>query len=119
MDERYQVNERLSSEMVERINFVRECVVRAEDMLVIRDFSDARKLYGRLTILNKELIGQKTVRMAARKELLDGLKLLNVSIDQFARLRVGEPSYSLIQECRKAIANDNLEALPKLFEFGV
>uniref|UniRef100_A0A914M037 Ciliary BBSome complex subunit 2 C-terminal domain-containing protein n=1 Tax=Meloidogyne incognita TaxID=6306 RepID=A0A914M037_MELIC len=68
MDERYQVNERLSSEMVERINFVRECVVRAEDMLVIRDFSDARKLYGRLTILNKELIGQKTVRMAARKE---------------------------------------------------
>nr|CAD2147642.1 unnamed protein product [Meloidogyne enterolobii] len=119
MDERYQVNERLSSEMVERINFVRECVVRAEDMLVIRDFSDARKLYGRLTILNKELIGQKTVRMAARKELLDGLKLLNVSIDQFARLRVGEPSYSLIKECRKAIANDNLEALPKLFEFGV
>ncbi|CAK5083579.1 unnamed protein product [Meloidogyne enterolobii] len=119
MDERYQVNERLSSEMVERINFVRECVVRAEDMLVIRDFSDARKLYGRLTILNKELIGQKTVRMAARKELLDGLKFLNVSIDQFARLRVGEPSYSLIKECRKAIANDNLEALPKLFEFGV
>ncbi|CAK5082995.1 unnamed protein product [Meloidogyne enterolobii] len=117
MDERYQVNERLSSEMVERINFVRECVVRAEDMLVIRDFSDARKLYGRLTILNKELIGQKTVRMAARKELLDGLKFLNVSIDQFARLRV--PSHSLIKECRKAIANDNLEALPKLFEFGV
>ena len=57
--------------------------------------------------------------MAARKELIDGLKLLNVSIDQFARLRVGEPAFALIQECRKAIANDNLEALPKLLEFGV
>ena len=37
MDERYQVNERLASELAERLNFVRECVVRAEDALVIRD----------------------------------------------------------------------------------
>lgn len=57
--------------------------------------------------------------MAARKELLDGLKLLNVIIDQFARLRIGEAASLLIQECRKAISNDNLEAFPKLLEFGV
>jgi hypothetical protein len=57
--------------------------------------------------------------MSARNELLDGLKLLNVSIDQFGRLRVGEPAFTLIQECRRAIVNDNLEILPKLFEFGV
>jgi hypothetical protein len=37
MDERYQVNERLASELAERVNFVREVVVRAEDALIIRN----------------------------------------------------------------------------------
>ena len=118
MDERYQVNERLASELAERLNVVRECVVRAEDSLVIRNFPEARRLYGRVALLNRELLGHQTVRLAARKEMLDGLRLLNVSIDQFARLRVGEPAATLVQECRRAIAGDSLDTLPKLMEFG-
>jgi hypothetical protein len=86
-----------------------------------------------VALLNRELLGHQvaekpcelnlgapfqTVRLAARKEMLDGLRLLNVSIDQFARLRVGEPAATLVQECRRAIAGDSLDTLPKLMEFG-
>uniref|UniRef100_A0A183BPI1 Bardet-Biedl syndrome 2 protein homolog n=1 Tax=Globodera pallida TaxID=36090 RepID=A0A183BPI1_GLOPA len=119
MDRRYEVNERLASEFAERLNVVRECVVRAEDALAIQNFAESRRLYTRVTMLNRELCGQQTIWMAAKKELLDAMKFLNVSIEQFSRLRVGAPGASLVQECRKAIAGDKLDIVPKLLEFGV
>lgn len=36
---------------------------------------------------NSELIAQHNIRLNARKELLNSLKLLNLSIEQFSRLR--------------------------------
>ncbi|KAL3079693.1 hypothetical protein niasHS_013975 [Heterodera schachtii] len=119
MDSRYEVNERLASDFAERLNVVRECVIRAEDALAIRNFAESRRLYTRVAMLNRELIAQQTVWMGAKKELLDSVKFLNISIEQFARLRVGSPSASLIKECRKAIAGDKLDVLPKLLEFGM
>jgi hypothetical protein len=37
MDERYAVNDRLSSEFTEHLNRVRECIVRAEDSIAIKN----------------------------------------------------------------------------------
>lgn len=47
----------------------------------------ARKFYVRVAMLNRELVNQHTIRINARQELLDALKALNLSIEQFSRLR--------------------------------
>ncbi|KAI1724869.1 ciliary BBSome complex subunit 2, middle region domain-containing protein [Ditylenchus destructor] len=118
MDEKYEINDKLTSDLSQRLNAVKECIVRAEDSLATRNVSDARKFYLRVAMLNRELVGQHTIRMSAREELLNSLKLLNVTIEQFSRLRVGTPASKLIQECRRAIANENLVTLPRLLQFG-
>ncbi|KAH7724118.1 bardet-Biedl syndrome 2 protein [Aphelenchoides avenae] len=119
LDEKYEVDEKLQADFAERLNMVRECVVRAEDAIATRHTSDARKLYVRVAMLNRELVAQRAVRQGGHESLMESLKVLNVAIEQSAKLRVGQPAADLIRECRKAIANENLSALPKLLQFGI
>lgn len=84
-----------------------------------------------MAILNREIVQQHAVRMNARDALLDSLKLLNIAIEQNARLRgysfilyrknilVGSAASELIRECRKAIVTENTLTLPKLLQYGV
>lgn len=37
MDDKYEINDRLSGDWAERLNVVRECIVRAEDLLAIQN----------------------------------------------------------------------------------
>uniref|UniRef100_A0A914EBM6 Ciliary BBSome complex subunit 2 C-terminal domain-containing protein n=1 Tax=Acrobeloides nanus TaxID=290746 RepID=A0A914EBM6_9BILA len=119
IDEKYEINDRLAAEWADRLNAVRETTVRAEDFLVLRNATNAKKLYVRMAILNREIVQQHAVRMNAREALLDSLKLLNVAIEQNARLRIGNAASELIKECRKAIVMENNLTLPKLLQYGV
>jgi hypothetical protein len=119
LEEKYEIDEKLQADFAERMNVVRECVVRAEDAIAMRHATDARKFYVRVAMLNRELVTQRAIRQKGHDELLESLKLLNVAIDQSAKLRIGPPASELIKECRKAIASENLSTLPKLLQYGV
>jgi hypothetical protein len=69
-------------------------------------------------MLNRDLVAQKAIRMNARRQLLDSMKGLNTTIEQFSRLRVGSSQAKLIKECRRAISEENLGLLPRLLEYG-
>lgn len=49
--------------------------------------SDARKLYVRVAMLNRELVAQRAVRQGGHESLMESLKVLNVAIEQSAKLR--------------------------------
>lgn len=40
MDEKYEINDKLTSDLSQRLNAVKECIVRAEDSLATRNVYD-------------------------------------------------------------------------------
>lgn len=53
-------------------------------------------------------------RAANQQQLLEGLKSINLMIQQAARLRVGAPASRVVAACRAAIKSNNLQALNKV-----
>ncbi|KAI6217272.1 Bardet-Biedl syndrome 2 protein-like protein [Aphelenchoides fujianensis] len=101
MEDLYAMNDKLTTEWTERLNFIRETVVRAEDALATRQLARARKLYVRVALLNRECVTQRLILLNARDNLISSLKSLNQMIKQNAQLRVGEDANELVKECRR------------------
>ncbi|CAD5219020.1 unnamed protein product [Bursaphelenchus okinawaensis] len=113
MEDRYTTNDKLMAEWTERLNFIRETVVRAEDALVTDQTSKARKLYVRVAMLNRECVAQRQILMASVESLVTSLKKLNLLIKQNSQLKIGEDAHELVKECRKLLAAENFAALGK------
>lgn len=87
MEDLYTVNDKLTAEWTERLNLIRETVVRAEDALATQQLAKARKLYVRVALLNRECVTQRLILTQSRENLVNSLKNLNQMIKLNAQLR--------------------------------
>uniref|UniRef100_A0A0K0FF08 Bardet-Biedl syndrome 2 protein (inferred by orthology to a human protein) n=1 Tax=Strongyloides venezuelensis TaxID=75913 RepID=A0A0K0FF08_STRVS len=114
----YEVQKQFTAEFAQKVNLTKECVIRSEDALICKNFLKCKQLYNRVNLLNNDLLTQHRLRINTRKNLLSTLKDVNITVDLFSKLRIGEPSTELISECRKAIVNENLSSMINLLQFG-
>lgn len=89
-------------------------VVRAEDARLLGDMSALRRQHRRLADLNRDMWGEHSKRAANQAELVQGLKAINLMIQQAAKLRVGPAQARVVAACRAAIKANNLQALSKV-----
>ncbi|CAD5226673.1 unnamed protein product [Bursaphelenchus xylophilus] len=118
MEDRYTMNDKLTAEWTERLNFIRETVVRAEDALITDQTTKARKLYVRVAMLNRECVAQRQILMNSVEALVSSLKKLNLLIKQNSQLKIGEDANELVRECRKLLAAENFSVLGKRLQIS-
>jgi Bardet-Biedl syndrome 2 protein len=89
-------------------------VVRAEDARLLGDMAALRRQHRRLADLNRDMWGEHSKRAANQADLVEGLKGINLMIQQAAKLRVGPAQARVVAACRAAIKANNLQALSKV-----
>ncbi|XP_069693259.1 BBSome complex member BBS2-like [Periplaneta americana] len=109
---------RLGAEMADHSGLIRSLVVRAEDSRQLDDMKSMRKWYLELNDVNTDLVRGYNIRCKNHQELLDALKQLNIIIQRTARLRVGKYKTDVVNLCRLALKNNNLNSLVKIMRTG-
>jgi len=115
----YALRLKLSAEMADSSNLVKNLVVRAEDARLLNDMTIMMRMYSQLMDANRELIGDSTKRANNNTELSKNLKEVNQIIQKAARMRMGDAKTQLVDACRKAVQTNNTQQLLKLVKFGV
>ncbi|PNF42358.1 Bardet-Biedl syndrome 2 protein-like protein [Cryptotermes secundus] len=109
---------RLGAEMADHSGLIRSLVVRAEDARHLDDMKSMRKWYLELNDVNTDMIRGYNIRCKNHQELLESLRQLNVIIQKAARLRVGKYKTNIVNLCRTALKNNNLNSLVKIMKNG-
>lgn len=82
-------------------------------------FSEKMKqMYMELHQINRELINEYKIRARNHQDLVDALKQVNVIIQRAGNLRVGSAKTQLIQACRLAIKQNNMNSLTRIIASG-
>lgn len=115
----YEIQKQFTAEFAQKVNLTKECVIRSEDALICNNYKRCKQLYNRVSLMNNELLTQHKLRINTRNNLLLILKDVNITVDLFANLRIGQPSTQLIGECRKAIVNEKLFSMINLLRYGI
>ena len=68
--------------------------------------------------VSRELVMNHTKRATNHSELLDSLKLVNIMIQQAAKLRLGTAKARVIAACRQSLKDNNTMTLVKIVETG-
>ncbi|EQC35357.1 hypothetical protein SDRG_07069 [Saprolegnia diclina VS20] len=110
---------KLTGEMADDSNQIKNLVIRAEDARLLNDMGRMRSYYAELFTLNNQLLGEYTKRSTNHQALLDALKEVNNMIQLAARLRVGQAKSSVVVACRKAIKANNIHALFYIVKTGM
>eukprot|EP00878_Enallax_costatus_P035775 GHUV01039992.1.p1 GENE.GHUV01039992.1~~GHUV01039992.1.p1 ORF type:complete len:190 (+),score=83.30 GHUV01039992.1:206-775(+) len=97
---------------------IKACVVRAEDARLLGDMAALKRQHRRLADLNRDMWVEHDKRAVNQQQLVDGLKRINLMIQQAARLRVGAAASRVVAACRAAIKANNLQALNKVVTEG-
>ncbi|KAK3597584.1 hypothetical protein CHS0354_030126 [Potamilus streckersoni] len=118
VDEYQAVRQKLTAEMADHSNLIRSMVVRAEDARLMGDMHNMRKGYVELYNMNRDLVNGYKIRCNNHQELLSALKQVNQVIQKAGRLRVGKYKTAVINACRAAIKNNNVNALFKIIKTG-
>ncbi|KAF5291934.1 hypothetical protein FQA39_LY14166 [Lamprigera yunnana] len=108
---------RLGTDIADKLGQIRNLVIKAEDSRV-NALSEMCKYYNELNILNKELINGYNIRLQNYNEGKDSMKAVNSIIQKSSRLRVGQTSANMINHCRTAIKNNNIEGLIRIIRNG-
>merc|ERR1712176_682334 len=111
VDEYNSIRLKLTAEMADNSNLVKNLVIKAEDARILGDMPLMRKMYTELFTLNNELIGEYTKRSNNHQNLLNALKDVNQMIQKAARLRVGKAKTQVVTACRNAIKSNNIHSL--------
>ncbi|OQR96281.1 bardet-Biedl syndrome 2 protein [Achlya hypogyna] len=109
---------KLTGEMADDSNQIKNLVIRAEDARLLNDMGNMRSYYAELFTLNNQLLAEYTKRSTNHQALLDALKEVNNMIQLAARLRAGQAKSSVIVACRKAIKANNIHALFYIVKTG-
>lgn len=109
---------RLAADVAECTNDVKAFVVKAEDARILRKMDAMKKAYRKLFELNQELLGEHTKRSTNHEQLLEGLKEVNLMIQKVSRLRVGQAKTNIINLCRAAIKQNDIQSLFKILKDG-
>ena len=101
----------LTVNMAEAVQNVKSLIVRAEDSRILRNFSQFKKTYSQLQLVNSELIGEFQKRQSNHNELLSILKKVNQYIQRAGNLRFGQAKTRVIAALREAIKAKNASLL--------
>jgi len=118
VDEYNSIRLKLTAEMADNSNLVKNLVIKAEDSRILGDMPLMRKMYTELFTLNNELIGEYTKRSNNHQNLLNALKDVNHMIQKAARLRVGKAKTQVVTACRNAIKSNNIHSLFQIISKG-
>ncbi|KAL7693350.1 putative bardet-Biedl syndrome 2 protein [Plasmopara halstedii] len=118
VDESNAIRLKLTGEMADDSNQVKNLIIRAEDSRILNDMPRMRQFYSELFSLNNQLLGEYTKRSTNHQVLLDALKEVNNMIQLAARLRFGSAKSTVIAACRKAIKNNNIHGLFHIVKTG-
>jgi len=101
----------LTVNMAEAVQNVKALIVRAEDSRIQRNFSQFKKTYSQLQLVNSELIGEFQKRQSNHNELLSILKKVNQCIQRAGNLRFGQAKTRVIAALRDAVKGKNTALL--------
>ncbi|XP_023180748.1 Bardet-Biedl syndrome 2 protein isoform X2 [Xiphophorus maculatus] len=118
VDEFHSVHQKLTADMADHSNYIRNMLVQAEDARLMADMKTMKKRYRELFDLNRDLINEYTIRSNNHNALLARLKSVNQAIQRAGRLRVGKPKNQVIAACRDAIKSNNINALFRIMRAG-
>ncbi|CAG2112967.1 unnamed protein product, partial [Medioppia subpectinata] len=118
VEELQSVRQRLAAEIADNSIAIRELVVRAEDARLIGEIKLMKDFYNDLNALNNDLITEYKIRCQNHTDLVESLKQVNVIIQRAGNLRVGKPKSQLINSCRNAIQQNNLNLLSRIISEG-
>lgn len=118
VDEFHAVRQKLTAEMADHSNLIRSLVVRAEDARLMGDMGNMKKGYTELYNMNRDLINGYKIRCSNHQELLASLKQVNLIIQKAGRMRVGKYKTQVVNACRAAIKNNNVNSLFKIIKTG-
>ena len=118
VDERNARRSKLAAETADASNAVKALIVRAEDSRILRDMPAAIAAYGDLFDVNRELMVEHSKRAENHAELLKALKHVNQVIHRASRLRYGAGAARVVKACRKAVKENNTQALFRIVGFG-
>ncbi|XP_061578712.1 Bardet-Biedl syndrome 2 protein homolog [Cololabis saira] len=118
VDEFHAVHQKLTADMADHSNYIRNMLVQAEDARLMGDMTTMKKRYRELYDLNRDLVNEYKIRSNNHNALLARLKSVNQAIQRAGRLRVGKPKNQVISACRDAIKSNNVNALFKIMRAG-
>jgi len=118
VDDFHAVRQKLTAEMADHSNLIRNLVVRAEDARLMGDMRNMKKGYMELYDLNRDLINGYKIRCNNHQQLLNGLRVVNQTIQRAGNLRFGKCKSSLITAARAAIKANNVQQLVKIIRTG-
>mmetsp|Transcript_10478 Transcript_10478/g.25127 ORF Transcript_10478/g.25127 Transcript_10478/m.25127 type:complete len:701 (-) Transcript_10478:93-2195(-) len=118
VDELNAVRLKMTVDMADSSNIVKQLVIRAEDARMLGEMVAMRKTYTQLHALNQDLIGEYRKRTYNHDQLLEALKEVNHMIQKAARLRVGHAKGRIVAACRAAIKSNSIHALFKIIQSG-
>lgn len=118
VEEHNDIRLKLSTEIADASNQVKNMVIRAEDARIQNEIQLMSTAYSNLYELNQELIGEYRKRANNHKELLKSLKEVNQMIQKASRLRMGQYKTIVVNSCRKAIQTHNIQTLLKIITLG-
>ncbi|XP_030766651.1 Bardet-Biedl syndrome 2 protein homolog [Sitophilus oryzae] len=108
---------KLDTDVADRLSHIRNLVIRAEDSR-INDIKEMINHYKDLDGINKELISGYNIKVHNYNEGIETMKKINNILQKASRLRVGQNSAVMINHCRTAIKNNNIEGLMKIIRTG-
>uniref|UniRef100_A0A3Q2DAX2 Bardet-Biedl syndrome 2 n=1 Tax=Cyprinodon variegatus TaxID=28743 RepID=A0A3Q2DAX2_CYPVA len=118
VDEFHSVHQKLTADMADHSNYIRNMLVQAEDARLMADMVTTKKRYRELYDLNRDLINEYKIRSNNHNALLARLKSVNQAIQRAGRLRVGKPKNQVIAACRDAIKSNNVNGLFRIMRAG-
>ncbi|CAG9764410.1 unnamed protein product [Ceutorhynchus assimilis] len=108
---------KLDTDVADRLGQIRNLIIRAEDSR-INDVKEMMDHYHELNKVNKELINGYNIKTQNYNEGIETMKKINNIIQKASRLRVGQNSAVMINHCRNAIKNNNIEGLIRIIRTG-
>ncbi|CAG9795880.1 unnamed protein product [Diatraea saccharalis] len=112
-----EMRSRLAAETAERAQLITALLPAAQDAAAY-DMKEMLSRYKEVLMLNEELLANCHVRRATQEQAVASLKNLHTILQQASRLRVGKYSKAVVAASRKAVKEDNVEALIKILQVG-
>jgi len=118
VDEYNSVRLKLTAEMADSSNGVKQLIVKAEDYRMLSDMGNLKKVFSSLQQTNSDLIAEYNKRANNHQQLLSQLKEVNMMMQKAAKLRVGTPKTRVVSSCRQAIKKNNIHELFQIMKTG-
>ncbi|XP_053614640.1 Bardet-Biedl syndrome 2 protein homolog isoform X1 [Plodia interpunctella] len=112
-----EMRSRLAAETAERAQLITALLPAAQDAAAY-DLKEMLNRYKEVVMLNEELLAGCHVRRATQEQAVASLKNLHTILQQASRLRVGKYSKAVVTASRKAVRENNVEALVRVLQVG-